>query len=163
MKKFGSRSLLPSSVSIFGEKWMMDCMPTVLFNYKPWTTFPMNCKYTQTKKQLLHLFFFTSFSLYRTTMLYILLTNACEVAIQCERTKNSIFFFLFRKDLLHRRLINCVSVGQGRDNFVLGSLITSSESLNESQSAITHDRGSCDTVKKYPWCRKASCILGESE
>lgn len=45
----------------------------------------------------------------------------------------------------------CVSVGQRRDNFVLGSLITSSESLNESGSAITHGRGSCDTVKKYPW------------
>ena len=41
------------------------------------------------------------------------------------------------------------SVGQRRDNFVLGSLITSSELLNESHSAITHGRGSCDTVKSY--------------
>lgn len=47
-----------------------------------------------------------------------------------------------------------VSVGQRRDNFVLGSLITSSESLNESQSAITHCRDSRDTVKKYPWQEK---------
>lgn len=43
-----------------------------------------------------------------------------------------------------------VSVGPKRDNFVLGSLITSSESLNASQSTITHGRGSFDTVKKIP-------------
>lgn len=56
-----------------------------------------------------------------------------------------------------------VSVGPKRDNFVLGSLITSSESLNASQSAITHGRGSCDTVKKYPWWSKGSSILGATE
>lgn len=44
-----------------------------------------------------------------------------------------------------------VSVGQRRDNFVLGSLITSSEALNESAASITHG-GGCgrDTVEEYP-------------
>lgn len=46
-----------------------------------------------------------------------------------------------------------VSVGQRRDNFVLGSLITSSEALNESSSAITHGGGGRDTVEEYPWRR----------
>ena len=41
-----------------------------------------------------------------------------------------------------------VSVGQRRDNFVLGSLITSSEALNESHSAITHCRGSHGSYEK---------------
>lgn len=66
--------------------------------------------------------------------------------------------------LLLGRLINSVFLlGQGRDNFVLGSLITSSESLNESPRAITHGRGSCDTVKKYPWWREVCCIVGGAE
>lgn len=66
--------------------------------------------------------------------------------------------------LLLGRLINSVFLlGQGRDNFVLGSLITSSESLNESLRAITHGRGSCDTVKKYPWWREVCCIVGGAE
>lgn len=42
-----------------------------------------------------------------------------------------------------------VSVEQRTDNFVLGSLITSSELLNESHSVIIHSRGSWDTVKSY--------------
>ena len=66
--------------------------------------------------------------------------------------------------LLLGRLINSVFLlGQGRDNFVLGSLITSSESLNESWRAITHGRGSCDTVMKYPWWREVCCIVGGTE